>query len=365
MIYTYSQLYRAFHKKCLNQINQVLINQVSTHLQKTRFLHQGRLWPMSVVFFDHPKIIGQFNPNLLRLEINKRLIGIEDDLLMKIIQHELAHYLTYIEYGPCVESHGREFRAICAKYDFQQDIPAATLAIEEIEDSLRRNQKIFEKVTKLFQLASSSNPHESELALIKANQLLHQHQLDQLSQAVGEQEIPTSVLFIQGGKRFTAVDLAIYEILKNFYVAPVLNHGRDHVSIEIIGTQENVELASYIANFLKDHLEKIWSHEKNINPAIAKLNGKNTFMKMVALEYSQKIQSQKTPEQKADQAVLVIEDQITTHLHRVHPRLSGRRSNFAIKNSLAYERGSQVGRNLNIRPALKQQGSQNRHFLLE
>lgn len=364
MIYLYSQLYVSFHKKCLNLVSAILQSHVKSPLIRSRFKMGNTLWPISIAFFEHQTKIGQFNSNSLRLEFNKNLIGVEDELLSQIIQHELAHYLTFIEYGQCPEPHGLEFHAICKKYHFEKSVPAATLPVTEIEKSLERNQKIFDKVAKLLQLSSSSNTHESQLALIKANQLLHQHQLDLIHRSAYGDEIPTYVLYLQGGKRFTPVEIAISEILKNFYVYPILNYGREFVSIEVIGNLENVELAAYIAAYLKEHLEKIWLQEKKKNPAIAKQGGKRTFMRVLSMEYNHKISNQKKQTNHGSTDLVVLESMLETHLRKVHPRLTSRKTFYSVENSLALEKGILAGQNLNIRSALKQNSNQTEIKLL-
>ena len=142
-----------------------------------------------------------------------------------------------------------------------KEISSATIELSEgpNEDAFG-DDKIFHKVKKLFQLASSDNSHEAELATIKANNLLRKYHLSPDRILKHDQE--TVLLSVLHGKKVTPKHEAIYEILKEFLVAPVFNYQRGSFQLEVVGERTNVLTADYVANFLDHQLETLYLEEK-------------------------------------------------------------------------------------------------------
>jgi predicted SprT family Zn-dependent metalloprotease len=50
-------------------------------------------------------MLGYFDPNFYELGFHECLMHSNRELLQNIIKHELAHYITFINYGDTVEPH--------------------------------------------------------------------------------------------------------------------------------------------------------------------------------------------------------------------------------------------------------------------
>ena len=139
--------------------------------ERKRLLFNGYYYPLSFVVFEHPTILGQYIPNNYQIQINKYLIyKSSEEELTNIIRHEICHYLCHIKHGQEIKSHGIEFRQTCEQFGYGKEVYSST--IELGKDLLNsKNNKVFEKIKKLFKLASSENPHEAQLATVKANDL--------------------------------------------------------------------------------------------------------------------------------------------------------------------------------------------------
>jgi len=155
-------------------------------------------------------------------------------------------------------------------------------------------------------LASSDNAHESEMATLKANELLLEHNLELTKahdQSQTEQELVCVARVLEAARK-NAKHVTIYEILKTFYVSPVFNHGRGVFYLEVVGDRTSVELADYVAHFLDHELEILWMQTQKENPKLKGKSAKNSFLRGVAKGYIEKIELQKI--QKASKNELMV-----------------------------------------------------------
>src|SRR5690606_34918991 len=136
-------------------------------------------------------------------------------------------------------------------------------------------EKVYSKIKNLLKLATSSNPHEAELATLKANQLLIKYNLTH-SDYLQNDEALFYVHRILSQKKKSAKLSAIYDIIKHFMVRPVLRYTKKGVYLEITGTKTNIELSDYIASFLDRELEGLWKKEQKLFPHLKGLKNKNS-----------------------------------------------------------------------------------------
>lgn len=270
---------------------------------------------------------------------------VSDAVLRDLLRHELAHYLVRVFHGEASTPHGVEYKAICQRYGWYEEVQAASgdlPSVQKVGDL--RADAVIEKVKKLLALASSSNPHESELATLKANQLILRHHLDR--SRLGDQR-ELCVVTVMSAPKKNALMTAIYEILTHFLVKPILFYGRQEVRLEAAGTREQIELAQYVAGFLQTELARLWKAQN-----LKGLRAKNSFYTGVARGYSEKLtntRSDLTPEES--RALVTIERDLAADLKFFMGGLSQSYSGQVL-DSGAHERGKAQGRSLNIRPAV-------------
>ncbi len=249
-------------------------------------------------------------------------------------------------HGEATSPHGVEYKTICQRYGWNEEVQAASgdlPSIQKVGDL--KADAVIEKVKKLLALASSSNPHESELATLKANQLILRHHLDR-SRLSDQREL--CVVTVMSAPKKNALMTAIYEILTHFLVKPVLFYGRAVVRLEAAGTREQIELAQYVAGFLQTELERLWKQQN-----LKGLRAKNSFYTGVARGYSEKLTSTRndlTPEES--RALVTIEKDLAADLNFFMGGLSQSYSGQVLDSS-AHEQGKAQGRNLSIQPAVK------------
>lgn len=336
-------------KKLIKHIVQIEMN---LKMDSARILYQRTFYPLNVIVFEDPTRLGYFDSRFYELGISKKLmLYANEEVLLNIIRHELAHFFCFISYGH-TQSHGEEFKTICRQFHWGTEVSNAYINLElansETQSSVA-NDKLLEKIKKLLKLAASSNTHESELATIKANALLLEHNLSSLD--LNEKQEEVFVERVLEGSRKNSKHLCIYEILKTFYVSPVFNHGKGYFYLEVIGDKTNTELAHYVASFLDHHLDILWQETKKQNTHFKSVADKNAFFNGVSRGYVEKIKTQNKT-MASSQELIVLENKLQTQLKQVYSRLGKSMSRAGDGNEMAKNLGVEKGKKLSINPAV-------------
>lgn len=345
----YDSTTMAFIQKTEDMVKKIL-ESIGIKTRRSRFEFNRYLYPIHIVVFEGNEW-GHFNAPYMQIGLNKKLIySAKDSVVRDILKHELAHYLTYIRFGP-TQAHGIEFKETCRSFGFPEDIAAATLHLEESNLSKEGDldsEKVLEKVKKLLQLAQSSNSHEAELATVKANQLLLRHNLERVTDPV--ESIYMDRLLEQTRK--DAKLTAIYDILRHFVVKPVLSFGKNTCCLEVSGTLTNVKLARYVAEFLNRELDHMWE-EARTEFKLQGLRAKNSFFLGVARGFDEKMKKSKTEFTTDEQkALVVVEKKLDEQVRMIYRRLSTTSSGHR-QDEAAASVGVQKGKNLTIRQGVE------------
>lgn len=343
-MYLYSPAILSFISLLKKYSFEILRNEMGLKISGKRFEYKRVRYPLNIVVFERKNFLGQFESSSFLIGVNKLLMySAKTEVIKNVLRHELAHYLCFIENEHRVEPHGFEFREICQRFGWNIEISGAAFNVikenEKIEGDLP-SERVIEKVKKLIALAQSSNSHEAELAMIKANNLILAHNLERLNQEVDEFTYLKRVL---SGKKTTGKTRAIYEILKEFFVYPVFNYGLEGFYLEVIGKRENVEVADYVANFLDLELEKIWNAQ-----ALKGISQKNSFMAGLAEGFIKKLREEKKGHFPGH-FLVKIEEELNQKVGLVYPRLSKKSVSRGFDCEKAKNLGRKEGNNLTIR----------------
>ena len=228
-------------------------------------------------------------------------------------------------------------------------------------------EKLVSKIQKLLSLAGSSNPHESEAATLKANELMINYNLERLrltNHESHENEETAYVKRILHGKKNSAKYHAIYDILLLFMVKPVFNYGKDGFYLEVIGEKSNVLIAEYIGSYLDNELERLWKKQKELTPHLKGLSMKNSFMRGVAKGYKEKMELSKRKLLEGDKNLILLEGSLQTKVNLVYPRLSHTTSQRGAGCQESEHQGKNSGKGLFIPRALSNKGKNQKHTLI-
>lgn len=364
-MHLHSKTIEAFLTRVKKDTRNILRTEMNLDVLKSRILYKGILYPLNIVVFEDNSRLGYFDSRTYELGLSKKLMYLaKTEVLLNIIRHELAHFMIYLTLGARA-AHGEEFHSMCRRFGWGAEVYNSYANIElennKLNDEDEKTQKLLARLKKLMALASSDNTHESELATLKANELLLEHNLD-LSKSSSEQEEIVYVKRVLETTRKTTKHVAIYEILKTFFVSPVFNHGRGVFYLEVIGDRTSVELAEYVANFLNHELDILWKQTQKDNPKLKGMACKNSFFRGVAKGYVEKIQAQKNNIATKNELV-IIEKNLQRYLSIAYPRIGHSSLSAGMHNEDAHRAGKTKGSNLSIKPGLNS-ANNSKQFLL-
>lgn len=366
MLFVYTKNSALFLTRIQEHARTILSTEAFLSVRKAAFCWRDLWYQFEIVVFEHPRTLGYFDPTLMEIGLNKRLMLLKEDAgLLDILRHEIAHMLTHVNYGHVPAPHGQEYHRICMRCGWGPSVSSASVDLSEATGEGGKEKdtdRVLERVKKLLALATSENDHEAHLATFKANQLLLRHNLRTLEAAgLGEDE-EVCVKRVLEFPRANPKISAIRDILRTFLVAPVLNHGRGVRYLEVTGDRTNVEIAEYVASFLDSHLEHLWRHAKNTVPGLSGVRGRNSFMRGVAKGYLEKVKAgRKAFAPEETMALVKIEGRLEEKLARVYPHLRHWSSRVQICTR-SMGAGEQAGKELTIHRGIKDTGDD--RFLL-
>ena len=358
-MFLYSNTTKAFISRVRENVREIVNLEMNLKMERSRVFYKNVFYPLNIVVFEDNSRLGYFDSRTYELGLSKKLMyEAHDKVLKNVIRHELAHFIAYIIHGPRV-MHGEEFKKICQSYGWDDEVEKAYANIsaenEKLEGDLQ-TERLLGRLKKLLALASSDNPHERELATLKANHLLLEHNLGMTKNKTSlDDEIVYAARVLEATRK-QSKHIAIYEILKTFFVSPVFNHGRGIFYLEVIGDKTSVELAEYVANFLNHELETLWKIAKKENPHFKNISAKNSFFRGISQGYIERIESQKEKSATSHDLV-VIEKNLARQLHSVYSRIGHSALSTGSHHQEAGAAGVETGKKLSIKPAINSNAS--------
>lgn len=355
----YSKKIIQFIQEIKLTIKNILTNEVGLKVYGGRFYDrlQRSSYPIKVVVYNNKTMLGYFKSDFYELGFHECLMHSSKQQLHDVIRHELAHYVTFIDFGESVHSHGPEFREFCRRMGWGEKIYGATTCLDGGgNDADMEKSSVFRKVQKLLALATSSNPHEAEQAMIKSQQLLLKHNIESTYFGTEDEE-KMFLSRIMKQKREDGKMRCIAKILETYFVSVVYSRAGDFTYLEILGNAINIEIAEYVAMVLQSELDNLWKQAQKLG----KLKGmvaKNSFFMGIARGYCNKIQALKRDYDSAvTNALMVLEKQLLDAKAMAYPRLASKTcSGGYCQESSAL--GEQMGRQLNINTAVGKSNNQ-------
>jgi hypothetical protein len=155
---------------------------------------------------------------------------------------------------------------------------------EEDEKMSTLDTKLLEKIQKLLSLATSPNEHEAKLAAEKANELLIRHNLSLSDLTVGESlsERYDNKPVYEGKVMSFETKWVMQLMNSHFFVQPIYRSARKvphnpklnrPAHIWFVGTKTNVEVASYVFQFLCQKYKQLWKEYQTQTGAHNHLKG--------------------------------------------------------------------------------------------
>ncbi len=313
---------------------------------------------------------GSWQPAGSTIRISARLIETRTwDVVINILRHEMAHQAVS-EIFRSREGHGSLFTRACDMLgvppEFRGsggDLPRALPTIQERAEKSTEHTLLL-KIEKILALAQSSNEHEAQLAMEKANRLITKYNLARV--APENDNGYDCIIINHKKKRIENFQRRICAILsRHFFVRIILADLFDaeqccsHKTIEILGARENVLTAEYVYLFLLSRMESSWQSFRRANKAGGRQ--KRSYCLGLLEGFGAKLaDSEKdsniaafAPEGKNISSLVCNADQgLTLFIRQRHPRLTTKTYSAASVFRHEYEAGRQDGQKLVLHKGL-------------
>ena len=322
-----------------------------------RSLFRGRLQKVPLMFVDRVQRLGQWCSEPARIELSRCvLLNNGWGALVEVLKHEMAHQYTeqvlnVVDEGP----HGATFRRVCAERGI--DGRAAGMpAVSAIDDE---RQRILDRVTKLLTLAQGGDLHEAETAMSVAQRLMLKYNLAHATAPAAKDH-----RFVHLGRptgRIIESDRILAALLaEHFFVeviwVPVWRplEGKRGSVLEVCGTPENVEFASYAHAFLLQTAERLWTHYRS-ERGLAGNAQRREFIAGVMTGFRDQLKRDRCRQQ--EQGLIWVGDvELAQYFKRRHPHVRWLRSAAKLRQP-SYADGRKAGRRIELKRPLKPAGT--------
>jgi len=188
------------------------------------------------------------------------------DDVRDVLCHEMAHqYTDQVMKSSEHLPHGPDFLEACRQLRAN---PKASGHYRPLHDRLAQTalsdrDRLLLRVKKLMSLAGSTNHHEAEAAMAKAHELMHKYNLH--IREHNNQRNFISMFIGAPALRHFREEYHLANLLQQYYFvqglwvsAYVLGKSKMGRVFEINGTPENVKIAAYVYDFVRNTIENHW-----------------------------------------------------------------------------------------------------------
>ncbi len=317
--------------------------------------------------------LGYWHPGRAEIGLSRRLVlDYGWDSVREVLLHEMAHQMADQVLAAGAETpHGPKFHEACRLLRANPEASgrfrplAERLQDEPLSDEDRRLLRI----RKLMALAQSRNRNEAEAAMAKAHELMARYNLGVLER--GRRRAFVSVFVGAPALRQQREVYHLARLLQDFYFveglwvpAFVLAHGKMGRVLEISGTRQNIQTASYVHDFVGHFIRRHWTaynRDKGLNRyrltdfAVGIIEG---FRSKLQQHRGQKSEDPKT------RLPLKIEDpQLRAYIADRYPRTRRFSRNVSNQDQTVLRDGMQIGREMVVSRGITEQSGAGRKRL--
>lgn len=297
------------------------------------------------------------------LAVSKALIEQHSwEVVINVFKHEMAHQVVSEIFGSN-DKHGELFKKACDKLGVPGDFRGASGDLPRtVVDFKNRatasgKEKFISKIEKLLSLAQSTNEHEAQLAMEKANSFIARYNLEQIHFA--QEKTYDFTIINHQKKRIENYQRKICFILSNyFFVKVILADLYDaktcctHKTIEIFGTRENVLIADYVYSFLFSHLSSLWNQYRKNHTTSGRQ--KRSYWLGILDGFSRKLAEQKKKRENANATEIneleklkslttTSDHELNSFINQRYPRLSTKKFRSSRLHCKEYSDGKKDG----------------------
>lgn len=311
---------------------------------------RNRLRPPVLLLGDAAGRLGQWSSIDRTLEISRRLVLQQPwGLVVEVLKHEVAH--QYVDEALAARdetAHGPAFRKVCADLGIDataSGLPSDTaVAVTPSDEEARIRQRI----AKLLALAESPNQHEAEAAMREAQRLMLKYNIEEAAagrrKSYGYRHLGQPTGRIQIHHRLLATILGSHFFVEPIWVTvyePLL--GRSGSVLEVCGSEANLEMASYVYDFLLNTAERLWREHQRATRTHGNAD-RRSFLAGVMRGFHEKLDAQ-ARQQRREGLVWVKDGGLSHYYDQRHPKRRNLRTAARARSS-AFAEGQKAGQNI-------------------
>jgi len=328
---------------------------------------------MSKPFFclkDMKKKLGYWSREKREIVLNRNFVLNHTwDSVRDVLLHEMAHqFADQVLKARNEPPHGAMFRKAC---QLLRANPKASGNYTPLWDRIAqrtptREDKILLRIKKLMALAESRNHHEAEAAMAKAHELIAKYNIDLLNH--NEKRDFISVFVGEPALRHPREAYHLARLILDFYFvegiwvpAYVLEKGKVGRVLEITGTAQNIKIASYIYDFVRNFIDSQW-HDYNHKKVLNRYR-KTDFAVGIIEGFRSKLDSQKSTkkEDKNESAIIKIEDPLLQqYIAYKYPRTTNFSRKISSEDQNILKDGMKIGKKLVISKGITEKRHSNK-----
>ena len=222
--------------------------------------------------------------------------------------------------------------------------------------------RIYEKIKKLLALANSSNEHEARSAAAMANKMMVAHNIT-MQEVKTDRNYEESVIE-ESSKRSQESKFIMNLMQRYFFVETYCERSRKTKTTKtvFVGTPENVEIASYIYDFLIGAFRSSWEVFKKENNL--KASSKQSYYFGLWKGLGEQFEAAKTEVETETGLVVVKDSEIQKWMKSQGTNVTQRSAKVATRDQGSVEAGREAGRNMEIRRGIGESNNSNRTILI-
>ena len=305
---------------------------------------------------DSKKKLGSWDGNRRTLMISRHHILSHDwETVVDTLRHEMAHQYVQEHLGlGAAAPHGREFRDACELLRCDPAAKADAATLRKLEDSPSEKDRNLGRIKELLALAGSPNEHEAATAMRLAQKYLLKYNLD-----LEDLSATRNYEFLYLGdcaSRVQEYQYVLSNILQEyFFVLAIWTYSYDPrrdkpgKRLQICGTKQNLEIASYVYDYVMGAARPLWDAHKAATATKKKLRGTRLqYLAGLLQGLKQKLERQKGSLEREQGLIWVGDTRLGEYYRHLNPRIRNV-SGSGVARSRGYADGMRDGRKLNIR----------------
>jgi len=324
-------------------------------------LFHGGMRPPALTLTDNEVKVGEWRPAERTIALSRTLLRQQPwNVVLEVLKHEMAHqYCAEVLRAVDETAHGLAFRRTCERLGI--DARARGLPVSDAVEPERA--RALGKVQRLLALAESDNVHEAEAAMAQAHRLMRKHNIAWTQDSRAGQyrfhQLGLPRGRIPGYERVLAGLLGRHFFVEAIWIWGVDVHtGKPGRALEISGTGENVELATYVHAFLLRTGDRLWALEGARFGGGARAQGR--YLSGMMMGFEEKLSQQARRCEQEEGLVWKGDAGLGAYVRQRHPRLHTVRVG-AVTADDAWASGHAAGRDIVLnRPVADDGGSRGR-----